>query len=82
MTKKSDLENIEDLPLDDVDIFTNSIVPQTDDPGMPQFTFRVFFLGTFWCVLFAFANTVLSFRTNTFAYSLLTAVLTLRYVSC
>ena len=60
---------------DDIDILTNSIVPQTDDPRIPQFTFRVFFLGTFWCVLFAFANTVLSFRTNSFDISVTVCIL-------
>ncbi|KAI9342268.1 OPT oligopeptide transporter protein-domain-containing protein [Obelidium mucronatum] len=42
------------------------IVPQSDDPNTPAFTFRSVFLGTFWVVLLSFANTALSFRTNAF----------------
>jgi hypothetical protein len=56
-----DDKNLEDYKIDsstrdgdlDVDSFTSSIVPETDDPTMPQFTFRVLILGTFWCVIFA-----------------------------
>lgn len=70
----------------DVDRFTSSIVPVTDDPTMPQFSFRVLVLGTFWCVAFAgtffllsytslVANMCLSFRTNPFVIDTSVAIL-------
>jgi len=53
--------------LDDVDNFTRAIVPMTDDPSVPQFSFRVIVLGLFWCILYSIANMILTFRTNPFA---------------
>nr|KAJ3422003.1 hypothetical protein HK105_001565 [Polyrhizophydium stewartii] len=46
--------------------YTSAIVPQADDPDMSSFTVRAFVLGTIWAVMLAFANTVFSFRTNSF----------------
>lgn len=54
------------LLIADVADYTNSIVPQTDDPNLPQFTARVAVLGLFWCITLGVANTILSFRTVSF----------------
>ncbi|KAJ3077816.1 hypothetical protein HDU99_000957 [Rhizoclosmatium hyalinum] len=43
------------------------IVPQTDDPSTPAFTFRSMTLGIIFCTILSFANTVLSFRSAPFA---------------
>ncbi|KAJ3027335.1 UNVERIFIED_CONTAM: hypothetical protein HDU68_003996 [Siphonaria sp. JEL0065] len=42
------------------------IVPQTDDPNTPAFTFRSVFIGTLFCIVLSFANTCLSFRSAPF----------------
>ncbi|KAJ3028853.1 UNVERIFIED_CONTAM: hypothetical protein HDU68_000726, partial [Siphonaria sp. JEL0065] len=63
-----DLED--DVELEDIKEIEERIdfiVPQTDDPNTPAFTFRSIFIGTIWCVLLSFANTALSFRTNAFS---------------
>jgi hypothetical protein len=89
---EAEKENVDDLEIAgsnrdddlDVDLFTRSIVPETDDPSMPQFSFRVLVLGTFWCVAFAgafffltrqVANMCLSFRTNPFNIDTSVAIL-------
>jgi hypothetical protein len=81
-SKRDSFEDFERLQFDskkdddqDVEQFTKSIVPETDDSSMPQFTFRVLVLGTFWCVLFSVANTALSFRTNPFNIDTSVAIL-------
>lgn len=51
---------------DEVDLITRNIVPQTDNPSLPCVTFRVIILGSFWCILLGFINSILVFRTNTF----------------
>ncbi|RKO97434.1 hypothetical protein CXG81DRAFT_10581 [Caulochytrium protostelioides] len=52
-----------------------AIVPITDDPRMPHFTFRVFVLGTIWSSFLAIANAVLAFRTNVFVVPVFMATL-------
>ncbi|KAJ3333657.1 hypothetical protein HDU76_005401 [Blyttiomyces sp. JEL0837] len=49
---------------DEIYDIVDTIVPRTDDPSTPAMTFRVFVLGTLFSVLFAFANTLLTFRQN------------------
>ncbi|KAJ3078831.1 hypothetical protein HDU99_000360, partial [Rhizoclosmatium hyalinum] len=59
----------DDVEVDDikeVEERIDFIVPQTDDPSTPAFTFRSVLLGTFWVVILSFANTSLSFRTAAF----------------
>ncbi|KAJ3163368.1 hypothetical protein HDU88_006317 [Geranomyces variabilis] len=55
--------------------FINSIVDDQDDPTMPSLTPRVWVIGTVFTFLFAFANTVLTFRTNTFNIPAVVAIL-------
>jgi len=40
------------------------VVPVTDDPSLPVFTFRVWVLGCVSCVLLMFVNTFFSYRTQ------------------
>ncbi|KAJ3003444.1 UNVERIFIED_CONTAM: hypothetical protein HDU68_005696 [Siphonaria sp. JEL0065] len=42
------------------------IVPQTDDPNTPAWTFRSVFIGVCFCIVLSFANTCLSFRSAPF----------------
>ncbi|KAI9340546.1 OPT oligopeptide transporter protein-domain-containing protein [Obelidium mucronatum] len=53
--------------INDVEERINFIVPQTDDPSTPAFTVRSVVLGTIFCVLLSFINTLLTFRSNAFA---------------
>ncbi|KAK6125538.1 hypothetical protein DH2020_040717 [Rehmannia glutinosa] len=39
-------------------------VPNTDDPTLPVWTFRMWFLGVFSCMLLSFLNTFFSYRTE------------------
>ncbi|OMO50827.1 Oligopeptide transporter OPT superfamily [Corchorus capsularis] len=39
-------------------------VPNTDDPSLPVWTFRMWFLGLFSCVLLSFINTFFSYRSQ------------------
>lgn len=39
-------------------------VPTTDDPSLPVWTFRMWFLGLISCVLLSFLNTFFSYRTE------------------
>ncbi|KNC97645.1 OPT family small oligopeptide transporter [Spizellomyces punctatus DAOM BR117] len=60
---------------DDVDKAINAVVPTTDDPSAPTFSFRVMVLGTLWCVLLGGANSILAFRTNPFGVTSTVATL-------
>ncbi|KAI9324515.1 OPT oligopeptide transporter protein-domain-containing protein [Obelidium mucronatum] len=62
LEEDTEVEDIRDV-MERIDF----IVPQSDDPSTPAFTFRAVFLGTLWVVLLSFANTALSFRTNAFS---------------
>ncbi|KAJ3148326.1 hypothetical protein HDU86_007508 [Geranomyces michiganensis] len=55
--------------------FIASIVDDQDDPTMPSLSPRVWIIGTIFTVLFAFANTVLTFRTNPFNIPAVVAIL-------
>ena len=52
---------------DDPRIEHEGIAPTTDDPSTPSLTFRVYFLGTVWCVALGAVNSVFAFRTSPFA---------------
>ncbi|KNE72460.1 OPT family small oligopeptide transporter [Allomyces macrogynus ATCC 38327] len=52
-----------------------NIAPTTDDPNTPSLTFRVWVLGTIFCVLLGALNQLFTFRTNSFAVSSYVAVL-------
>ena len=48
------------------DIYTKSVVPTTDDPETPAFTLRAVVLGVIFAVAISAANTIFSFRQNSF----------------
>ncbi|KAJ3024126.1 hypothetical protein HKX48_006482 [Thoreauomyces humboldtii] len=56
-------QHFEDEEDDAIARAINSVVPQTDDPATPVWTFRVFVLGSFWSILMCLVNVVFSFRT-------------------
>ncbi|KAJ3364101.1 hypothetical protein GGF31_000596 [Allomyces arbusculus] len=60
---------------EDFDRMVQEIVPVTDHPETPSLTIRVWILGTFFCVILAFANQVFSFRTNYFSVTNYVAIL-------
>ncbi|KAJ3071049.1 hypothetical protein HDU98_005900 [Podochytrium sp. JEL0797] len=51
------------------------IVPQTDDPSTPAFSFRAVLLGTIFAVALSFGNTALSFRSNPFGIPATVAII-------
>ncbi|KAI9327897.1 OPT oligopeptide transporter protein-domain-containing protein [Obelidium mucronatum] len=51
----------------DIEEHIEFIVPQTDDPSTPAWTFRSVFIGVCFCIVLSFANTCLSFRSAPFA---------------
>ncbi|TPX57960.1 hypothetical protein PhCBS80983_g03472 [Powellomyces hirtus] len=55
--------------------FIDSVVDKTDDPSSPSLTPRVWLIGTFFTVVFAIANTILTFRTNVFNVPAVVAIL-------
>ncbi|KAJ3291095.1 hypothetical protein HDU79_002675 [Rhizoclosmatium sp. JEL0117] len=61
MADDTELEDIKDIE-EHIDF----IVPQTDDPSTPAFSFRSILLGTLFAVVLSFANTALSFRASPF----------------
>ncbi|RKP03764.1 hypothetical protein CXG81DRAFT_9074 [Caulochytrium protostelioides] len=60
------VEDLPDAEDADAEAYIRGVVPETDDPDMPVFTFRVLVLGTFWGVFLSSANAVLAFRTNNY----------------
>jgi hypothetical protein len=44
----------------------DGLVPTTDDPKLPSFTFRVLVIGSLWNVFLAVSNGIFSFRTSDF----------------
>ncbi|KAI9179106.1 OPT super [Blastocladiella emersonii ATCC 22665] len=54
---------------EDFERVVQDIVPTTDHPETPSLTFRVWILGTFFCVLLGMLNQLFLFRTNYFAIS-------------
>ncbi|KAI5427018.1 oligopeptide transporter [Lathyrus oleraceus] len=57
---EKDEYSINDSPIEQVRL----TVPITDDPSQPALTFRTWFLGLASCVLLAFVNQFLGYRTN------------------
>ncbi|KAI5427023.1 variant 3, OPT super, partial [Lathyrus oleraceus] len=57
---EKDEYSINDSPIEQVRL----TVPITDDPSQPALTFRTWFLGLTSCVLLAFVNQFLGYRTN------------------
>ncbi|KAI8819092.1 OPT oligopeptide transporter protein-domain-containing protein [Fimicolochytrium jonesii] len=55
--------------------YIDAVVPQTDDPTELALTWRVWIIGTFFVILFAVPNTVLTFRTNFFSIPNLVGIL-------
>ncbi|KAI9349839.1 OPT oligopeptide transporter protein-domain-containing protein [Zopfochytrium polystomum] len=53
--------------LDEIYDIVDAVVPRTDDPTLPAFTFRVIVLGLIFNVLLSAVNTLFLFRTNYFA---------------
>ncbi|KAJ3186399.1 hypothetical protein HK101_009677 [Irineochytrium annulatum] len=54
---------------DEIYDIVDAVVPRTDDPTLPTLTPRVWVLGTLSCLTLAAANTLFTFRTNTFTAS-------------
>ncbi|KAJ3098027.1 hypothetical protein HDU97_004360 [Phlyctochytrium planicorne] len=52
--------------LDEIYDIVDAVVPRTDDPTLPVLTFRVIILGGFFCLALCCANTLFTFRTNSF----------------
>ncbi|ORZ30576.1 OPT oligopeptide transporter protein-domain-containing protein [Catenaria anguillulae PL171] len=59
----------------DLESVVKEIVPDVDYPETPSLTIRVFLLGFIFCVVLSFANTIFSFRTNTFTLTPYVAIL-------
>ncbi|KAI9351832.1 OPT oligopeptide transporter protein-domain-containing protein [Zopfochytrium polystomum] len=53
--------------LDEIYDIVDAVVPRTDDPTLPAFTFRVIILGLGFNILLATVNTLFMFRTNYFS---------------
>ncbi|KAJ3086068.1 hypothetical protein HK100_008825 [Physocladia obscura] len=64
--QEPDFDDVEVQDVNDVLERLDFIVPQTDDPSTPTFTFRAVTIGVIWCLFLSFVNTLLSFRTNSF----------------
>ncbi|KAJ3319498.1 hypothetical protein HDU76_000526 [Blyttiomyces sp. JEL0837] len=52
--------------VDDIYDIIDAVVPRTDDPTLPTLTLRVWIIGVTFALLFAFINTLFTFRTNPF----------------
>ncbi|KAJ3189648.1 hypothetical protein HK101_008812 [Irineochytrium annulatum] len=61
--------------LDEIYDIVDAVVSRTDDPTIPANTFRVWLLGSIFCVGLACANTIFSFRSNGFTANPLLGVL-------
>ncbi|KAI3465134.1 hypothetical protein Pfo_021797 [Paulownia fortunei] len=57
---KGDIDEEEVSPVEEVRL----TVPNEDDPTLPVWTFRMWFLGIFSCMLLSFLNTFFSYRTE------------------
>jgi hypothetical protein len=63
------------LEMDAGQLQSSGIAPETDDPGIPSFTFRVLILGTIWCIFLGSINSIFTFRTTPFTIPAFLAVL-------
>ncbi|XP_012068073.1 oligopeptide transporter 4 [Jatropha curcas] len=60
LTSYGEIEEEEVSPIEEVRL----TVPNTDDPTLPVWTFRMWFLGLFSCCLLAFLNQFFAYRTE------------------
>ncbi|KAI8608060.1 OPT oligopeptide transporter protein-domain-containing protein [Chytriomyces sp. MP71] len=76
MQNKDDEESLAETEfVDEIYQIVDAVVPRTDDPTLPALTARVWLLGIGFGTAFNAANTIFSFRTNTFSISPFLAVL-------
>ncbi|OAJ44246.1 OPT family small oligopeptide transporter [Batrachochytrium dendrobatidis JEL423] len=61
--------DIEDVDAEYAKLYTQGIVPETDDPSAPSLSIRMILLGTIFAVLLGLMNGIFSFRTNSFYIS-------------
>ncbi|KAI9215854.1 OPT oligopeptide transporter protein-domain-containing protein, partial [Blastocladiella britannica] len=59
----------------DFEQIVQELVPRTDDPSVPSFTFRVVLLGLIFNFALAFINTLFSFRGNPFGITSYIAIM-------
>ncbi|KAJ3240353.1 hypothetical protein HDU81_004021 [Chytriomyces hyalinus] len=64
-----------DESLDEIYEIIDAVVSRTDDPSLPAGTFRAWFLGILLGALICTANTIFTFRTNSFTISAFVTVL-------
>ncbi|TYI82618.1 hypothetical protein E1A91_D05G233500v1 [Gossypium mustelinum] len=58
--EEGEIDESELSPIEEVRL----IVPNTDDPSLPVWTFRMWFLGLFSCILLSFLNQFFGYRTE------------------
>ncbi|ORZ36557.1 OPT oligopeptide transporter protein-domain-containing protein [Catenaria anguillulae PL171] len=83
MTEKHDVKDVEAAEKksssfvvdEEFSRMVSDLAPTKDDPSAPSFTVRVWILGTLFCVVLGWVNTIFSFRTNWFAVSSYVATL-------
>ncbi|KAJ3233589.1 hypothetical protein HDU77_000553, partial [Chytriomyces hyalinus] len=61
------IEQTDDDYIDEIYEIIDAVVPRTDDPTIPANTFRAWFLGLVFGVLICAANTIFTFRSNSFS---------------
>ncbi|KAJ3224980.1 hypothetical protein HDU81_008239, partial [Chytriomyces hyalinus] len=61
--------------IDEIYEIIDAVVPRTDDPTLPASTFRAWFLGLFFGILICAANTIFTFRSNSFSITPFVTVL-------
>ncbi|KAL7747937.1 OPT superfamily [Sorochytrium milnesiophthora] len=60
---------------EEYEINAKAMLPTTDDVNTPSLTFRVWVLGTFFCIVLGWINQILTFRTNPMGVTSYVAVL-------
>ncbi|KAJ3232374.1 hypothetical protein HDU81_003012 [Chytriomyces hyalinus] len=68
-------EHSEEDYVDEIYDIIDAVVPRTDDPTLPANTVRVWFLGVVFGILICAANTIFTFRSNSFSISPFVTVL-------
>ncbi|KAI8613254.1 OPT oligopeptide transporter protein-domain-containing protein [Chytriomyces sp. MP71] len=68
-------EQPDDDYIDEIYDIIDAVVPRTDDPSLPANTFRVWFLGLLFGAAICAANTIFTFRSNSFSISAFVTVL-------
>ncbi|KAJ3381532.1 hypothetical protein HDU80_001814, partial [Chytriomyces hyalinus] len=69
-----DAQNDDDY-IDEIYEIIDAVVPRTDDPSLPANTFRAWFLGLLFGILICAANTIFTFRSNSFSITPFVTVL-------